>query len=288
MSNVKISLCASANRVEWWQRFYNSLQYNNIEWEVIFVGDRKPIHNFPPNFKWVHATVKPAQCYQIAFWEAQGELIAWTADDVDYNAREVDCSNCLDIAYKHWVDMDSKYNNDKKSVVAFRPIENGGDVWRFHHLFGGWEETPTMAPFALIDRNYFLNTLGGYDSRFISGQSENSIIMEVYQNGGRVEIDLDAKLYVRHSQVHPRDPNTGKEDNKFRKWYNEDRKVLENLWIQGGYGYYEKLNSFKNNTPESRKEVVKLISKTMISPKQKFEKRDDVCLVTQGQKGHWQ
>lgn len=280
MERPLISLCASANRIEYWMRLYNSLKGNTISWEIIFVGDRKPNFELPSNFKYIYATVKPAQCYQIAFWAAQGELIAWTADDADYNEPSLNCPNCLDIAYEAWKRLDDRFNNDKKSVLSFRPIEDGGDVWKFHHYYGGVENTPTMAPFALIHRDYFVNKLSGYDRRFVSGQSENDVIMRVYEDGGRVEVCLDAKLYVHHRQVHPRDPRTGREDNKFRKWYNKDREILENCWTIGGYGFYEKLK---------REDVGKQvqISKTRLLPFESFENTLDVYTITQGEKGHW-
>lgn len=283
MSDIKISLVASANRTEWWNRFYNSLMFNQVEYEVIFVGDKAPNFELPSNFKYIHATCKPAQCYEIGFRAAQGELIHWTADDASYNYRgpHGECPNPLDRAYNTWVKMEEKYGNDKKSVVAFRPIEDGGDVWSFHHFFGGVPNTPIMAPFALIHRDYFVNTLGGYDRDFVSGQSENDVIMRVYEDGGHVEIDMTAMLYVHHRQVHPRNPTTGKEENKFREWYNKDREVLENAWIPEGYGYYEKF---------TREE---LMSKVRISPKrlkpvERFENTPDITTVSQGKyKGRW-
>ena len=282
MSNILISIVASANRVKWWERFYNSLTGNKLNWEIIFVGDTPPLKKMPDNFKWIKAIVKPAQCYEIGFRASKGELIHWTADDADYNHPTRNCPNSLDIAYAHWQEMEKRYNNDKKSVVAFRPIEDGGDVYRFHHYFGGWEETPVMAPFALIHRDYFVNKLGGYDKRFVSGQSENDVIMRVYEDGGRVDICMNAFIYIHHRQVHPRD-NKGKEDNKFRQQYNVDREILENCWVIGGYGFYEKLNRIKGNT-EARKSVK--ISKTRLLPLERFEDKD-ITTITQGPKGIW-
>ena len=286
--SVKVSLVASANRVEYWDRLYNSLKGNTVEWEVVFVGDRKPLHEMPSNFKWIHATCKPAQCYQIGFWAAQGETVAWTADDTNYNEPSLNCPNCLDIAYNHWVKMDNQYNNDKKSIIAMNPCEDGGfPQLRFHRFFGGWLHTPTMAPFGLIHREYFVNKLGGYDRRFVSGQSENDVVMRVYEDGGRLEVDLDAKLYVHHRQVHYRDPHTGREDNKFRKWYNTDREVLEQAWVVGGHGFYEQYNAMKPGTEkENAMKNVPISSKRLV-PFEPFEKTEDACFVSQGLKGHW-
>lgn len=276
MEKPIVSLCASANRVKWWLRFYESLKGHKIPWEVIFVGNVKPDFDLPDNFKWIHATVKPAQCYQIAFWEAQGELIHWTADDATYGNNATDCNNPLDIAYNKYKEIEEKYNNDKKTVIALNPCEDGGyPQAEFHRFFGGWTHTPVMAPFNLINREYFVDVLGGYDADFVSGQSENDVVMRVFEDGGRVEMCLDAKLYVHHRQVHPRD-DRGREDNKFREWYNTDREVLENCWIPAGYGNYEKDN--KNVE----------ISKTRLRPLRPFINNDTVTTVSQGEyKGRW-
>jgi len=287
MEKPIISLVASANRVKFWPRIYESLRFHQTPLEVVFVGDTQPEMPLPENFRWIHATVKPAQCYEIGFREAKGELVHWTADDADYcyKGRFGDCLAPLDVAYMHWKGMEAKYGNDKKSVVAMRPIEDGGDVWNFHHFFGGWQHTPMMAPFALLSRDYLVNTLGGYDKRFVSGQSENDVIMRVYQDGGRVEVCLDSMLYVHHKQVHPRD-NQGREDNKFRKWYNTDRDVLEECWVHGGRGWYEKLNAMK---PSPERESMKFsvpLSSLRLSPVQKFSD-ENITTVTQGIKGHW-
>jgi hypothetical protein len=277
-----ISLVASANRIEWWTRFYNSLQHHQTPFEVIFVGDRKPNFELPPNMKHIYATCKPCQCYEIGFRAAQGELIHWTADDASYNYKGThgDCLAPLDVAYKRWLAMEEKYGQDKKSVVAFRPIEDGGDVWNFHHFFGGWIHTPVMAPFALIHRDYFVNKLGGYDRRFVSGQSENDVIMRVYEDGGRVEIAMDAMLYVHHRQVHPPNPK----ENKFRRWYDKDREILENCWVVGGYGFYERLNSTVGN--EEAKKQVKIATKRQLAV-ERFEDTPDIYIVSQGEKGQW-
>jgi hypothetical protein len=294
MTKPIISICASANRVQFWPRLLDSLKGNKTPYEVIFAGDKKPEFDMSkyPEFKWIHCTCKPAQAYQIAFWEAQGELVHWTADDADYHCvakvlpDKEDCFNQLDRAYVCWQRMEERHNHDKKSIVAFRPIEDGGDVWRFHHFFGGWPETPPMAPFALVHRKYLSEPETGYDKYFVSGQSENDVIMRIFEDGGRLEVCMNAFIYVHHRQVHPRDPNTGKEDNKFRKWYNKDRERLENCWVIGGYGYYEKLNQFRNNSEETRKQI--RISQKRLCPLEPFVKTEDVYAVSQGEKGHWQ
>jgi len=271
--SVQVSLVASANRVKFWERLYNSLSGNNINWEVIFVGDTAPMSQMPANFHWIKATVKPAQCYEIGFRAAKGELVHWTADDADYNHRQVNCPNSIELAYKHYKESESKYG-DNKTVIAMRPIEDGGDVYDFHHFFGGWHHTPVMAPFGLINRDWFVNQLGGYDRRFVSGQSENDVVMRAIEAGGRAEICMDCFLYVHHRQVHPRNADGTKEVNKFRQWYNWDREFLESCWVVGGYGNYEK----------NKKEVN--ISSKRLLPVERFDDKD-ITTITQGPVGIW-
>lgn len=280
--NIQISLVASANRhtlqngFKNWERFMNSLKGNKINYEVIFVGDSECPYSLPIQFRWIKANVKPCQCYQIGFWEAKGELIHWTADDADYIYK--DNIDNLDRAYNAYKKAEKEYN-DTKTIIAMRPVEGGNpDVQeKWHYLFGGCSWSPRMAPFGVINRNYFVNKLQGYHREYISGQSENGVVMRVYEDGGRVIFQRDAWVTVHHHQVHPIGTN-GREDNKFRKFYNKDRKVLETAWVKEGYGSYENL------TPEQLKNAVH-ISKTRLFPFIPFEKRDDVCLISQGQKG---
>ena len=291
-----VSLCASANRVIWWPRFLDSLKGNKVPYEVIFVGDTRPPQETLdkyPELKYIYSTTKPAQCYEIAFRAAKGKFIHWTADDADYHVfKQVlpvhgpDCFDPLDRAVKAWEDLDAKNGNDGKTVIAFRPIEDGGDVYKFHHFFGGWDHTPIMAPFCLIGRDYFVNHLGGYDNRFVSGQSENDVVMRVLEDGGRVEVALDSFLYVHHRQVHPRTPDGTKEDNKFRKWYNTDRDALEMFWVVGGRGWYEKINAMRPGPEKTAEEKKVPISPKRLYPVERFEDTG-ILTETQGWKGHW-
>ena len=261
--DIQVSLVASANRIKWWKGIYESLKGNKINWELIYVGNTPPDFELPKNFKWIKAYVKPAQCYEIGFREAKGELIHWTADDAFYTYQgKVDN---LDTAYNFY-----KKFNDYKTIVAMRPFENGGDVWKFHHFFGGWGHTPMMAPFGFISKK-LMDEIGGYDRRFISGQSENDLVMRALEAGGKVEICMNSIVHVRHSQIHPK-------RNLFRLHYNSDREFLENCWVQGGYGSYVDKNLGKKSVP---------ISKTRLLPFEPFEDKESITRITQGPKGIW-
>ncbi len=221
MEQPKISLCASAIRVAFWKQFYDSCTGNKIPFEVIFVGSVKPNWELPENFKYIYSPVKPSQCYEIAFREAKGELIAWTTDDSTYNKHH---NNNLDIVYEFY-----KKFADEKVVIAMRPIEDDRDVYKHHHLFGGWYHTPYMAPFGVVNRELLMK-LGGYDKQFICGQAENDVVMRFIEIGGRVELCMEGYVAVHHVAVH-----RGARG-QFRKWYPQDRRRLEDCWVAQGYG----------------------------------------------------
>ena len=210
--SIKISICASAARPKDWMETYNSLTKNEIEWELIYVGPNKPDFDLPSNFTYIYSNTKPAQCYEIAFRQAKGELLTWTADDAIYPP------NAMDDVYKFF-----KSFNNQKLVVAFRTVEDGKDITEGHRLRGRDPGAPRMAPFGVMNTEYF-HKLGGYDRRFICGQSENDVVMRVYEDGGRLEI-APVPVLVHHQKSHS--------DTVFRSGYfSDDRKVLEEAWIK--------------------------------------------------------
>jgi hypothetical protein len=241
---MKVSICASAARPQQWLETYNSLKQNNIEWELIYVGPNIPNFSLSSNFIYIQTNVKPAQCYEIAFRKARGELIHWTADDTIYPP------NALENMYSFW-----KSFNDNKVVAAFRTVEDGKDITEVHRFRGKDQHAPRMAPFGVVNRELF-NNLGGYDRRFICGQSENDVVMRFLSIGGRVEIS-SIPVYVNHNKVHTN-------STVFRSgFYHEDRKVLESAWVKNG-----------------------VIQSERLYPVESFVE-ENIITITQDQKGIW-
>ena len=248
MNDVKISLCASAIRTKVWEKCLNSLKDNTIKYEVIFAGDIRPEFDLSkyPEFIYIYTTVKPAQAYECCFRQAQGELISWTADDTTYPPK------ALDNMYKFM-----KSFKDNKVVGAFRTIEDNRDITDVHRFRGRDNDAPRMAPFGVVDRLLF-KQLGGYDRRFICGQSENDVVMRFYEIGGRVEIS-NIPVYVNHNEAHHASGTV------FRSgYYKEDRKVLEDAWMEGDI----------------------ILSKRKY-PIESFED-NEIITKTQSQKGQWE
>ena len=278
-----ISVCASAIRTKWWQRYLDSLRKTQISYEVIFSGHVKPDFDLSlyPEFKYIYSTVKPCQAYQLCFWEASGEVIHWSSDDCTYSEDVSGCNNGLDIAYAKYKSIEALHGNDGKTVIAMNPCEDGGyPQAHFHRFFGGCLWSPVMAPLGMVPRHYLCDQGQGYSKSCISGQAENDVVMRILADGGRVEMALDAKLYIHHRQCHVRDLTTGKEKNDFRKWYPEDRRAIENAWVVEGYGKYE------GSTPEKLRELVHISPQRLI-PLDYYEKTEDRFFVSQGNPGQW-
>lgn len=252
-NHARISLFASANRPNLFLSFLDSLIGTTIELEVVFSGpvwsydiiqagvtNHKTceLKNNHIQFKYIATkNIKPAQCYEIARRHCTGELIHWTADDCEYT------KDFLALAYDYW-----KNQNNRKLVLSLQTKENYGysvlTDMKVHSFFGEHPETPLMAPLGLMSREY-LEELGGYDCRYISGQTENDIVMRVYADGGRCEIFGDNKNYIEIDHVNKHSKTKTMKDHyarPFAKAYFHDRKIL-----QGSWGETPKTVSLKRN-----------------------------------------
>lgn len=263
----KISLFASAVRPQFWQRFYESLRDNKVSIEVCFVGPNAPLFDLPDNFHFQlsHPRLKPSQCYEAASRMCTGELIGWTADDVNYHHPGLNCFDSLDIIWEYY-ERSIRLKGDKKTIFAQRPFEDGNDIWEKHRFFHGDMNSPPMAPLGFMNREWF-NQLGGYDRNFVCGQAENDVVMRGLANGGRVEIVTDSKIYIHHKDSHNGDAYT------FRHGYMQDREYLEKCWVKEGFGTFESRQPYT-------------LSPTRLLPVEKFDGAE-LLGTNQGPTGWW-
>jgi len=231
---MQVSVCASSIRPNLWAKMYKSLENNKLDWEMIMVGPNQG-ESPGPRFTHIQSNVKPAQCYEIAFRHAKGETLTWTADDAVYSPGG------LDNAYNRWKIC------GEKTVVAFRTIEDGRDITDWHHLMGKQVTSPAMAPFGLMSTALF-HKIGGYDIRFVCGQSENDIVMRVLEIGGKVEI-CEANVVVNHQEAH-------QGSTVFRQeFFTLDRVALESNWLDGKKVLAKRLTPVQSFTNESITEI---------------------------------
>lgn len=219
----KISLFGSCVRPHLWKKFLDSLKGGNYPYEVVFSGfiDEelyKPFMDEYPEFKYIQTDdIKPTQNYHIASLNCTDELIMWIADDCVFS------EGFIDKVIDYWYSL-----NNLKAVISCKTNENGmHEDMRHHSFFGRNLNTPRMAPLGVMSTKYF-KELGGYDRRYIAGQAENDVCMRVIADGGKVYIYEDVCVTIDHKNLH------GSETN-FWNGYNEDREVLQNSWVIGGY-----------------------------------------------------
>lgn len=215
---INFSIVMSSIRPNLWKSVLISLIHNNINIEVIFVGDKILDKNIilSSNIKYTHivSSVKPSQAYEIGFREAKGELIHWSADEAIYEP------NSIDKMYEFYKSFD-----EHKLITGFTVKENNGKTFSItsNGHFIGDSTTPRMACFGVINK-IFMKELGGYDRRFITGQGENDLCLRCYKSGGRIEFNPETIVSVYHTKI----------DHKlslFRKWYPQSRKFLEDCWF---------------------------------------------------------
>lgn len=237
-NGVILSIFASAIRPHLWESFLNSLRGSNrnkYKYEVVFAGHVDQglvteMFNMYPEFRYITTgEIKPAQCYEIARRACVGELVCWTADDCVFSEGFVDKVYEYYKSLPEWQSY-NVFNNTayKKVVISCKTNENGNDeTMQNHRFFSRNQNTPLMAPIGVMNREY-LDLLGGFDSRYICGQYENSTVMQVLADGGKVHLYEDVCVSIDHANKH------GK-NNNFWSGYNEDREQLENSWCVGGY-----------------------------------------------------
>jgi len=221
--NPKISIVLSAVRTKWWGEFISSLENNKTSYEIIFIGNKRPSYDDycfsdlnEDKITWLYSSTCPAECYNIGFNCARGELIHWTADDCKY------AQGALDKAYTFY-----KSFNDNKKVIAFNCIENGSPTSHGHRL--DKFNSPLMAPLGLMNRKLLLK-LGGYDRNFYCGQSENDLVMRVYESGGSVEICKEAIVEIEHNKKHEEKSIFRTEDGY--PYHKQDRDFLKSCWLK--------------------------------------------------------
>ncbi len=262
---MDISLFMSAARPKWWERMCESLRYTSCDWEIVAVGPNPPITNLPDNFRYIKSTLKPCQCYAAASYFCKGDVIGWTTDDAYYRRDAID-------------NIMSAYSSHDRFVICTQmTIENGKNVSHEHHLFRNCKDTPAMAPMAFMSRELFWKT-GGYERHFISGQAENSILMDAYALGGYIVNVPNSVVGINHEEVHGGFLNKIKYrlgKNSFRTGYFNDRRYLEECWVKEGYGTYNE-KTLAHGT----------VSLTRLLPHHPFN-YDNILTVPQGPSGRW-
>lgn len=209
--SIKVSLVVPTIRPRYWYYFAKSIEKNEIPYEILFIGPTKgDWNNLPEHVHYIKTDVKVPQCFHIGFDYAQGELVAWSPDDVFYHPK------AIDNIYSAWK------NGKKEDVYCPRIIEDNKETTTSHTL---WQlnRYPMMAPFGFIGKDFFLNKIGGVDSQFSGTEWENDVVLRVYEYGGSVSIVNNAWVefieteYLKHSE--------------FKDTGHQGRLLIKDLWL---------------------------------------------------------
>ena len=82
-----ISLLCSGIRINNWLKIYDTLKLNKTNFEIVFVGSKKPNFQLNKNIKYIFSTVKPTQCWEIALRNCSGEFVMYIADDIFFEDK---------------------------------------------------------------------------------------------------------------------------------------------------------------------------------------------------------
>lgn len=207
-----ISIISSAIRTEYWLKLYSSLTDNDTPFEIIFTGDRRPNFPLPNNFKFIYTTVKPVQCVEIAFREAQGEFILNLPDDITLLSNKV-----LDKLLQEYKTLSDK---SILSCVYCLPNRDSTEMHRFEERDSS---SPVMPVGGFLNRKLW-NEIGGIDRRFIGLYWDLDMAMRLYEMGGNVV--LSSNVFITENNPHS--------SLYKRVGANHDRILLDNLWLEKG------------------------------------------------------
>ena len=110
MSKIEFSLVSPAIRTENWLKIYETVNTQDVSFEFIFAGPRKPNYKLPDNFRFIYTPVKPAQCWEILYEEAKGNYIMNIGDDFLFRTK-----NPLKILKEELT-----YIKDQKKILGLR------------------------------------------------------------------------------------------------------------------------------------------------------------------------
>lgn len=209
-ANPKYSFIATAIRDYYYEDAYNNIAKNNkTDFEVIFVGDKKPLKSMPDNFRYIETSVKPAQCLEIAARNAKGDFLMETADDVRY---EEGCLERIEY-YTNSLDME-------KIFISFRYMKKFKIIPNLS--FNGSDQSSTPIGLGGVFRRDLWNSLGGLDNRFVTSLYDIDMQMRFFEYGMKLFVPNDC--IMREIKPHKTELKL------FRKGNITSKTLLHSLW----------------------------------------------------------
>jgi len=185
------SLIGPAIRNDRYEGIYNNLSHNNkISFEIVFVGDKKPIEKMPSNFRYIYTKVKPMQCLEIGARDAIGEYIMAIQDDLVFSPE------FLNRMHKHIED-------NKNNKVLITPRYAKGKKYDDSVLndkinatyFNKKKKVSPRIGICPAYKKELWNQLGGIDRGFLGCHGVNDLQMRFFEKGYKILDALDCCIY---------------------------------------------------------------------------------------------
>jgi hypothetical protein len=216
-----VSIFAAAIRPDCWMDYYNYVGENDISFEIIFVGPNTPKFKLPDNFRFIHSTTKPAQCFEIGRRAALGNLLINTGDDCVFAT-----DHPLDKLYSIYSEQ-----ANEKLIVSCRYMQNGVDRSETDHYFFCTDHSSPVMPLCMFMSRKLYDIVGGVDRNFVGVFWDLDIAMRVYAVGGTVIM----------SNVYCNEDKSKKGDSDLcAKFGGPDRGFLEYLWVENGKVHFNR------------------------------------------------
>ena len=213
MGKIKFSIIAPAIRRNYYKTFYNSLNKdNNISFEIIFVGFSPPKKKMPSNFKYIYTKVNPAQCWEIAAREAEGEYLILATDDCLFSPKFL---NRIDFYINRlWME---------RSLIGGRYQTNGIFYDNILIYSRKIKNSPLLLSFAVYKKEVW-NKIGGIDRRFSGAFCNADIMLRFYEIGYVPFIAPD--LWVNEIR------NDSIKSSLWKRTGKQGRKMSDSFWIK--------------------------------------------------------
>jgi hypothetical protein len=179
--DIKFSVIASAVRSNLYKKCYDNInENNNTSFEMIFVGNKKPIEKMPNNFQYIYTEVAPVQCFEIAARCSIGEYLIISTDDTLFSPNYLDKIN-------HYL---SKLHMEK-ALVGGRYQTNGIFYDNILTFDRKCSNSPVL-PFLSAYKRSVFEELGGFDRRFPYAKFDMDLALRFYEYGYHPFVAPDA------------------------------------------------------------------------------------------------